>query len=183
MESDKKLVSEAQKDIKNFDNIYASYFTKIKNYFKPKVSNDELIAEDLTSQTFEKALKNIDGFKWQGVSFSSWLYTIANNTLIDFYRKNKKTIKIDDEFYNNIKDESKLIEESVIEDDTETRIKEILRELSRREHTIIILKFYDGLNNKEIAEKVGISESNVGTIIHRITKKLKDRIKASQLVE
>jgi RNA polymerase sigma-70 factor (ECF subfamily) len=63
----------------NFDKIYLFYAEKIKNYFRPRVSNDEFIAEDLTSQTFEKAIKNIQTFKWQGVSFSSWLYKIANN--------------------------------------------------------------------------------------------------------
>lgn len=181
MDTDKKLVKDAQRDIKQFGNIYESYFKKIKNYFRPKVSNDEFTAEDLTSQTFEKAIKNINRFKWQGNSFSSWLYKIANNTLIDFYRKNKEPVNVSEEFYNNIRDNTKLIEESAIERDTNKRIKAILAELPEREAEAVRLKFYEGLGNKEIAEKLNLSETNIGTIIYRTMKKLKETFEDSQL--
>ena len=182
MSNDRENVNKAKKDIKQFDNIYKNYFERIKSYFRPKVSNNEFEAEDLTSQTFEKAIKNIKRFKWQGVSFSAWLYTIANNTLIDFYRKNKSaTAGIPEDFYHNVKDESELIEESLTAKDTKERIALILKTLPDREQKAIKLKFYDRLSNKEISEKLKISESNVGTIIYRATKKLKDPLEDSQL--
>lgn len=181
MEQDKELVTKAQKDIKDFDNIYQHYVVKLKNYFRPKVSNNEFEAEDLTSQTFEKALRNIKKFKWQGVSFSSWLYKIANNTLIDFYRKNKNSVEITEGIYQNLKDESKLIEDQAMDADTKQKIGLILSELPEREQKIIKLKFYDGLGNKEIAKQMKISETNVGTVLHRITLKLRDPIKNAEI--
>ncbi len=176
MNTNKTHVKQAQNNIKNFDSIYVYYVDKIKNYLRPKVSNDEFTAEDLTSQTFEKAIKNIRKFKWQGASFSAWLYTIANNTLIDFYRKNKNTADISEDFYENIKDNSKLIEESLIENDTKSRIQLILGNLTKREKEVVKLKFYEGYTNKAIAKKLGLSETNIGTIIYRATKKLRDEM-------
>lgn len=181
MEQDKELVTKAQKDIKDFDNIYQHYVVKLKNYFRPKVSNNEFEAEDLTSQTFEKALRNIKKFKWQGVSFSSWLYKIANNTLIDFYRKNKNSVEITEGIYQNLKDENKLIEDQATDADTKQKIGLILSKLPEREQKIIKLKFYDGLGNKEIAKQMKISETNVGTVLHRITLKLRDPIKNAEI--
>lgn len=173
---DRESIKNAQEDIENFDKIYIEYAEKIKNYLRRKVSNDDFVAEDLTSQTFEKALRNIKGFQWKGVSFSAWLYTIANNTLIDFYRKHKNTADITPEHFENLKDPADLTEDVIIEKDTGDRIKQVLDQLNGREREIINLKFYDGLSNKEIAEKLNISETNVSTIIYRTVKKLKDLI-------
>lgn len=181
METEKELVSLAQKDIKNFDKIYATYSERIRNYLRPRVNNDSHIADDLTSQTFEKALKNIKKFKWQGASFTSWLYTIANNTLIDYYRKNKKEVDLEPDHFKNINDETIELEDLIIQMDTNSRLKKSLNKLPEREKKAILLKFYEGQSNKEIAKELSLSETNVGTIIYRATKKLKEIIREASL--
>ncbi len=170
-QSEQALINKSKKDIKDFGEIYKLYNQKIFRYFLVRV-NSKPTAEDLTSITFEKALKNIKSFQWQGVSISAWLYQIARNSLIDYYRKEgkKKEIQITDE--NNIKDESSSIETQAIEKDGATIIQNIIDQLPKRERNIVRLKFYEGMTNKQIAKTLDITETNVSTILHRTMKKL-----------
>ncbi len=84
---EKEYIALAQKNPKHFDSLYKLYHDKIYRYILSKVNRETAVAEDLTSVTFEKALKNIGRFRWQGIPFSAWIYRIANNTIIDYYRK------------------------------------------------------------------------------------------------
>lgn len=168
--NEEKLIQRAQKNIKEFDKLYELYSDKIKRYVRSKVNNDDFIADDLTSITFEKAIKNIKSFRWQGVSFSAWIYKIANNSIIDYYRKQKDTSNVE---MDNIKDKSNSIEDVATKLDSETRIKSLINKLPKREQEVIFLKFFEGYTNKAISKKLGVSETNVGTIIYRTMDKLK----------
>jgi len=173
--NEKDLIKLATKDKDAFAKLYEIYANRIHTYLRSRLNGDELLADDITSITFEKALKNLKSFKWQGVSFSAWLYKIANNSLIDYYRKQNshKTTQL---VHDNYSDKSENIEESAAKYDTDFRIKSVLSSLSENEREIIILKFYEGYTNKSIAEKIGLSETNIGTIIHRTMIKLRDLI-------
>jgi len=158
---------------KNISDIYNLYFAKIRGFIKARVNNDDFVADDLTSDVFEKVIKNINKFKWQGVPFSAWIYKIANNTLIDYYREEgKKALKF--ELHDNINDKSIHIEETYTKHDENFRIKSLLETLSARNKQIIFLKFYEGYTNIAIANKLKISETNVSSIIYRSLKKLKE---------
>jgi len=172
---EKELIRLSQKNIKHFDALYERYNKRIYNYLKTKVNRDKFIAEDLTSETFEKAIKNINSFKWQGVSFSAWIFKIANRTLIDYYRFSSVR-KPGGIIHENISDKEKEIEEKVIESDSNSRIKNAIFKLKKLEQEILILKFYEGYTNKAISGKLKISETNVGTKIYRSMKKLKELI-------
>lgn len=168
---EKHLVDEAKSDISRFEKLYSLYSGKISKYFKYRV-NDEFIADDLTSQTFEKALKSIKQFQWQGIPFSAWIYRIASNTLIDYYRKQSHNSNAPFD-HNNLLDKSILPEAAAIELDYGNSIKALIGKLSNRDQQIIIMKFYEGYTNKVIAKRTGLSETNVGTIINRALKKLR----------
>ena len=82
-------------ELKQFGQLYDSYIKKIYNFVYYKTWHRQT-AEDLTSQTFFKALTKIKQFDEIKGSFSSWLYKIARNTVIDYYRQNKADLNIDD---------------------------------------------------------------------------------------
>jgi RNA polymerase sigma-70 factor (ECF subfamily) len=76
--------------------LYDSYIEGIYKFIFLKIFDKE-IAEDLTSEVFMKALKKIHTFKQEGTNtFKSWIYTIAYNTIIDYTRKRKENISIED---------------------------------------------------------------------------------------
>ncbi len=169
--NEKELIERSQKDPKHFKDLYEIYYPKILNYMRFKVIGDTQTAQDLTSVTFEKALKSIKSYKWQGISFNAWIFRIANNTVIDFYRTNsKKTVNTDKQ--NELKDDEDL-EARIEKYDTATRMQSFLKELKAPERDIVTLKFYEGLTNKEISKILNITETNTSTILNRTMKKLR----------
>jgi len=78
-----------------FGQLYDHYQPRIYRFILVKVGHREE-AEDLTHQVFLNAWKNIDGYQHRGFPFSSWLYSIARNAVIDYYRTNKNEVPLDD---------------------------------------------------------------------------------------
>jgi len=100
---------------------------------------------------------------------SSWLFKIARNTLIDFYRTQKKVVPIESIIHT--KSSGSQLDQEVLSD---IYFEQILKTLNQKERKIIYMKFFEGHTNKSIAEKTNLSETNIGTIIHRIISKLRD---------
>ena len=86
--TEEKLVNEARTNANAFSELYRRYVKKIYNFFYYHTFNISE-SEDLTSITFEKALSHLNTLKPQ-TNFSAWIYKIAHNSLIDFYRQNNK---------------------------------------------------------------------------------------------
>jgi len=173
--TEKKLVKEAKKNKSAFDKLYDHYYPHIKRFIQNRVYDVE-DGEDLTSSVFQKALIGIDSFKWQGVSFSSWLYRIAHNTLVDYYRsqeKHKKKVKIIDNLHQS---KFNTPEQDAIEYSQTQFMKQLLETLPNREKKIIYRKFFEGNTNKQIATELNLSETNVSTIIFRVLRKLKKHL-------
>ena len=80
-----------------FAGLYEAYYDKIYRYVMFK-TGDSLEAEDLTEEVFLRMLESIGSFKWQGYPFTSWLFRIAHNLVIDYYRKSgrQKKTSLDD---------------------------------------------------------------------------------------
>jgi RNA polymerase sigma factor (sigma-70 family) len=174
MNHEERLVKRAQKNIKHFAALYNLYYPKIRGYIGSKVKGDSNAADDLTSSTFEKALRSMKSFRWQGISFSAWIYRIANNTVIDHYRSS--SIKNHDQIHENIRDRGEGIESMIQDSDTSDYIRNLINTLNPREKKIVMMKFYEGMTNIEIAEVMKISETNVSTIVYRTMGKLRDII-------
>ena len=111
------------------------------------------------------------------LSFSTWLFSIARNAVIDHHRtKNRNTTISMEETFELASQEASPEEESFKKDELQ-RLDTYLREISHQERDIISLKFGAGLSNRQIAKSLDLSESNVGTILYRATCKLKDKFK------
>ncbi|MBU1017268.1 MAG: sigma-70 family RNA polymerase sigma factor [Patescibacteria group bacterium] len=150
-----------------FEKIYKENYPKILNFIKSKTSTVE-DAEDITSGVFEKAFKGLDNFKWQGIPVSSWLYKIAKNSLIDFYRKKKDSLTT--EKMLEIKGPRINSEQDIM---SNLCFEQIVNSLKPRERKIIYMKFFEGHTNKNIAKKLKLTENNVAIIIHRTIKDLR----------
>lgn len=173
------LVRKAQKDKKYFGEIYEKFRKKIRIFITRKVSSDDL-AEDLTSQVFEKALKNLDRFRWQGVSLGCWLYKIARNTVYDYYRsaRRKRVSNLDEDI--PIRDENvEDLDSGILHDEKELQLYSVISQLDHKDQQLLYYKYFEGLNNKQISKELGLSQSNVATRLHRIRKKMKDLFPAA----
>ena len=99
LQDEESLVRRAQQqDTQAFAQLYEAYFDKIYRYIAMRIRN-EMEAEDMTQQVFMKVLQSISSYKTRGVPFSSWVYRIAHNQVIDFLRQQNKKATVDIEGY------------------------------------------------------------------------------------
>lgn len=155
--------------------MYENYFSKIYNFVFYRILNKEQ-TEDIVSDIFLKVAENVFRYDEKKANFNTWIFTIARNTLIDYYRSRRIYIPIDNE-ENSIELSIDFEEQcNLIEDEN---LKELYRALSMiddRTRLIIGLKYFEGLNNREISKQIGINESTVSTIYVRGLKKLRGLI-------
>lgn len=156
----------------DFTYIFEAYYKRIYNYYYYRVQNQH-IAEDLTSQLFEKAMTKISSYESSKGNFEVWLFAIARNILNDYFRSQKKYPWSSlDSVLEMISEESE--PEQMMFQAEETKVLlDMVKILKEKERNIIAYKFGADLKNKEIAELLGISEKNVSVILCRTLKKLK----------
>ncbi|OGY57896.1 MAG: hypothetical protein A3D47_01295 [Candidatus Colwellbacteria bacterium RIFCSPHIGHO2_02_FULL_43_15] len=169
LEDEQKLVKQAQDGgVEAFGLLYDHYLPRIYRFVLLKVSHRE-DAEDLSHQAFLKAWENIEQYDFRGYSFGSWLYRIARNVTIDYYRSAKTEVSTD-----NIAD---LIEETVRLDlDLKMEWEELMtgiKQLKEVEQDVLIMRFVEDLSIKETAESIEKSEGAVKLIQHRAINNLK----------
>lgn len=154
-----------------FGKIYDLYIDRIYRFIYYKTHHKET-AEDLTSQTFFKALEHIQDFDPER-NFSAWLYRIARNVVIDYYRKKRPSMVIDDEW--DIKDDHDFQEEL---DRTHSlrELKSYIERLPSIQRDIIVLRVWEDMSYKQISEIVGKSESNCKVIFSRAVNSLKKTV-------
>jgi RNA polymerase sigma factor (sigma-70 family) len=163
----------------SFARLYDEYLDKVYRYIQYRVNNMQL-AEDLTSTVFEKALVNFDKFSDDRASFSTWIFSIARNVVIDHYRVSGKRQTTPLEELTDQSSGEQSPEEQMERKDERERLNLCLAELSEEEREIVQLKFGVELNNRLIGKMLGLSESNVGTKLYRAIRKLRDSFQESR---
>ncbi|MFZ2310227.1 MAG: sigma-70 family RNA polymerase sigma factor [Patescibacteria group bacterium] len=175
--SDLILIREAQAgQSEAFGKIYDLYIKKIYDFIYYKTLHKNT-AEDIVSEVFLKAWKNINQFK--DGSFSAWLYAIARNAIIDNYRKQQDLIDIDDcwdladgqDFLNKI-DENLKIE----------KIKQAMSSLKASDRELIIMRLWLDMSFKDIAEQTGKTEGAVKMSFGRALVSLKNKIPLALII-
>ena len=153
----------------DWDVVYKEYLPRIYNFFRYRLS-DEPLAEDLTAATFEKAWRGRARFRRELSAFSTWLFTIARNVSTDHFRRRGRDIPLE-----VVRDQADPVslEETIQRKHDFARLSFLLSQLSTRERELIAFKYGAGLNNREIAHLIHLSESNVGTILYRAVEKLR----------
>jgi len=165
-----KLVEMAQRgDTAAFAQIYDELVKPIYRYIYYRV--EETIAEDLTEETFFKVWQNLKQYKKGKSPFSSWVFRIAHNLVVDYYRKNNITEEIDETMADTKATANP--ENDVNIKLTNIRLRKVIRKLPDNYQQVIILKYINELDNNEIAEAIGKSEATVRTIQFRALEKLR----------
>ncbi len=172
-DGDLKTGSEPKSGSNDFGLLYETHLTGIYRFVYYRVG-EKALAEDLTSDIFTRALAAFGRFDSRKASFPTWLYTIARNTLTDYFRKPAKEKKLDETEESYIPSAAAPIEEELAREEEFQVLHRCLRKLRTREQEIISLKFSSGLTNRDIAAITGLSETNVGTILCRTIRKLRD---------
>jgi RNA polymerase sigma-70 factor (ECF subfamily) len=153
----------------NWEAVYHEQLPRIFNFFLYRVG-DEPLAEDLTAATFEKAWKARERYRRDLGAFSTWLFRIARNVASDHFRHQRPEVALDEARTASV---GRPVEEVIQQEGDFARLVVMLTGLEARERELIALKYGAGLTNRAIAELTGLSESNVGTILHRVVSRLR----------
>ena len=157
-----------------FAELYEEFMPRVYRFVRYRLS-DTQITEDLTSVIFEKALVNFERYSSDKASFSTWIFTIARNTVIDYYRtRGRRRMTSLEESEIEVVSKEPTPVETLEKEDEKARLRAYLSELSAEEQDLISMKFGAEQNNRQIAAAMGISESNVGTRLYRAVRKLRD---------
>ena len=141
------------------EQVFVDYNLKVRNYILGKVNNFHL-AEDLCSEVFDKIYDKLDTFNSKKASLSTWVFTIARNTLIDYYRTRKVNVEIPDNLVYEQDDDDTFSEEDL------NSLALALEKLDKRSKRIVVSYYYENKTLKKIAEDLGISYAYV-KILHK----------------
>lgn len=147
--------------------IYNQYHDKVQWFIFEKVG-DKYLAEDLCSDVFVKILAKYDSFDADKASLSTWVFTIARNTLIDYYRGRKVYEEVPEDMSADFD-----IDENICNEETLEELATALKKLDERERDIVILRYYSGITLKEIAQKLNISYAYVKILHNKAIGNLK----------
>lgn len=158
----------------SFDQIYTEHVADIFQYVLRRVGV-AADAEDLTSNTFYKALRGCRGFRHRGVSLSAWLYRIATNEVNAYFRRGgvrKRYVKMlrDDA----LDGERANVESELMRHEAFGLLSQSIRELKPLDQSLIALRYFENKPFADIAQIVGKRRTTVITRTHRALAKLKD---------
>jgi RNA polymerase sigma-70 factor (ECF subfamily) len=169
LEQEKQLVIKAQQSLEAFDALYEYYLPKIYGYVFNRTGNKE-ITEDIVSQTFITAMLNLKKYKDKGVGFGAWLYRIAHNTFVDYFRKNKGKAQMLDENSAELMqkeiNEYEQIENNIV-------VRKALLKIPEQYQQILSLKYFEEFDNQEISEIIGCKKETLAVKLHRSLEALK----------
>ncbi len=178
--SDADLVRLALKDKQSFYYLVKRYEAKLMRYINHATNVSPQEAEDLLQEIFIKVYRNLNGFDPR-LSFSSWIYRIAHNEVVNYYHKNKRRfegldVHADDEeieaFAELISDAPDGYETLVKEEDA-LKIKQILAKLPAKYRDVLILYYLEGLSYSEISDVLRKPSGTVATLLNRAKSKFK----------
>lgn len=155
----------------DFEEVYSEYFTDVYRYVLSLCKN-ESIADDITQETFFKALKNIDGFKGN-CKMVVWLCQIAKNSYFSYLKKEQNN-------FERLKDNVNVFdidfEQILFDDESAFEIHKLLHNLEEPYKEVFTLRFFGDLSFLKIAELFGKTESWARVTYHRARIKLKEKL-------
>jgi len=187
-DEDKQLVQQAHHDLQAFGVIFDKYYPVILAYIVRRTA-DTATAEDITSEVFIKAMQHFPQFNWQGFPISAWLYKIAINELRMHYRKQKRTVSLEDLQETSgfeLPDEHNMVEElieaqAILERKTQfIQAHHLITTLPVKYQEVLTLRFTEHKKLSEISLILGKREGTVKSLLSRGLKLLRAELTTTQ---
>ncbi|WP_374986444.1 ECF subfamily RNA polymerase sigma factor, BldN family [Streptomyces fradiae] len=167
-----ELVERAQAgEAEAFGRLYDQYSDTVYRYIYYRVGG-RATAEDLTSETFLRALRRISTFTWQGRDFGAWLVTIARNLVADHFKSSRFRLEVTTGEMLDANEVERSPEDSVLESLSNAALLEAVRKLNPQQQECVTLRFLHGLSVAETARVMGKNEGAIKTLQYRAVRTL-----------
>lgn len=160
--------------VMEFEQLYNAYFKSVYRYIR-KLSGDEYVAEEITSETFLKAMKSIGDFRGE-CDMRVWICEIAKNTYYSYLKKSKRIASVDETELQSIVDPDAFIEEQIgIQNETQ-QIRKILHTMPDPYKEIFMWRVFGELSFKEIGDLYNKTDNWACVTYHRARKMIQSRL-------
>ncbi|MEU2599077.1 ECF subfamily RNA polymerase sigma factor, BldN family [Streptomyces hirsutus] len=167
-----ELVERAQAgEADAFGRLYDQYSDTVYRYIYYRVGS-KANAEDLTSETFLRALRRIGTFTWQGRDFGAWLVTIARNLVADHFKSSRFRLEVTTGEMLDANEVARSPEDSVLEYLSNAALLDAVRRLNPQQRECVTLRFLQGLSVAETARVMGKNEGAIKTLQYRAVRTL-----------
>ena len=156
----------------DFAEMYQLYYARVFNYVRYRC-DDSATAEDLTAQVFERLIDRFHTFSPERGPFGAWLFAIARNLVSGHRRSQRYRAWLSIDILQRWPSDEADPEETFLKNEAEADLRAAIGKLPERDRDLLGLKFAALLNNRQIAELTGLSESNVGVILYRTIHRLR----------
>ena len=176
------LVTLAQRgDADAFGQVYDAYVDSIYRYLYYRVGS-HAVAEDLTSETFLRALRRIDSFTWQGKDIGAWFTTIARNLVADHVKSSRFKLEVTTADMLDADRADDGIEDEVLGRLQSAALLDAVRKLKPEQQECVVLRFLQGLSVAETAEVLGRSDGAVKQLQLRAVRALAKLLPESERI-
>jgi RNA polymerase sigma-70 factor (ECF subfamily) len=167
LEDERLLIEAAQADRRRFAELYEDNFERVYAFVVRRV-RDRAEAQDLTSEVFHQALKNLKRFEWRGVPFAAWLYKMAGNAISDRAQRlaKERTIPAPDPPHQASYEETERL----------ARLFRMIRDLPEDQRRVVEMRFVEEKSVREIAGELRRSEGAVKQLQFRGLQNLRERM-------
>lgn len=171
MPDEERLIRRAREyDAQALALLYRRHVGAIYRYIHLRVGREDL-AEDLTADVFLKMLEGIESFDYRGVPFAAWLFRIAHDRVVDYFRRQagKETVSLGERLRAPGEGPAATTEAALARE----RLRQALGWLTEEQQQVVVLKFGEGLTNAEVGRLMGKSEGAVKSLQHRALASLR----------
>jgi RNA polymerase sigma-70 factor (ECF subfamily) len=177
-----ELLDRIKKNPSEFSELFKLYYKPIFGYIFRRTGDFDQTA-DIAADTFLKAFTHINKFLYKGISIKVWLYRIATNEVNQFYRQRKKQVKVFEKldfenkelFNNHFHQDKKELEIELQKHQQFVEVLNALKTIPTKYQEVISLRYFEGKENKEIAEILNIKEGTLKSILSRGLNKLREK--------
>jgi RNA polymerase sigma-70 factor (ECF subfamily) len=154
-----ELIAQAKNgDRASIGQLYEEYNAHVYRYLYYLVS-DMHVAEDLTSEVFVRMIRSLPNYRYRGISFQAWLFQIAHNLAVDYFRKSGKRQQV--ELEENLYSSDPAIDITVEQNLTSDMLRMALEQINQPQREVIILRFVAGMPIAQVAQTLRKSEDTV----------------------
>jgi len=184
-EQEKTLIEQCRTDPTAFGQVFDEWYKPVFGYILRRTADYDL-SKDIAAETFLKAFLKIHGFKWRGISLSSWLYRIATNELNMYYRKSRykpsslqqllEHPQMEKLLHQPADEERGIMENELKAYDDYNLIRKNLLKLDIKYQEVIALRYFEQKTNGEISQILDKNEGTVKSLLSRGLEKLRNML-------